>query len=69
MRIKAELNNEYIKTPCFACGMWDRPGDVAYFSEDGDWVCDQCVEGGVERVRKGIVAKAEWAQLRESYAD
>ncbi len=57
MYIEASLNNAHIKQPCVSCGVWERPGDAAYFV-DGDWVCDACAEGGVECIRAGLREQA-----------
>lgn len=58
MKVEAKLNGMHVRQPCVACGMWDRPRDVAFFVDD-DWVCDACVEGGVEHIRAGLRGQAD----------
>lgn len=60
MYIEARPNNMHIKQPCLVCGYWERPGDVAYFEgESGRWVCDECVESGIEKMRDNLREAAE----------
>lgn len=55
MYIEARLNNAHIKQPCFVCGYWERPGDVAYFeTESSRWFCDECIAGGIEKMRDDL---------------
>jgi hypothetical protein len=55
MYIEARLNNTHIKEPCLVCGYWERAGDVAYFeAESRLWVCDECVESGIEKIRDNL---------------
>ncbi len=57
LKVEARLNNMHIKQPCVSCGVWERPGDAAYFV-DKDWVCDACAEGGAECIRAGLREQA-----------
>jgi hypothetical protein len=73
MNIEARPNNAHIKEPCLVCGYWERPGDVAYFeTESGRWVCDECVESGIEKMRDNLreaaVGHRETADRYESAA-
>jgi hypothetical protein len=66
MQIRVEKNAAYIKQQCLVCGVWDRPGDVAFFTENNEWVCDRCVGEGVSRIRLGLLEHA--AALRREAA-
>jgi hypothetical protein len=59
MRIEAKLNNVHVREHCVACGVFDRPGDVAYFDEDHNCFCDRCIERGEEVIREKFRESAE----------
>jgi hypothetical protein len=59
MEIKVMRNSVYCKQPCLACGVRDYPGDVAFFTESGEWLCDWCVETGEEHIRQALLERAE----------
>ncbi len=55
MYIEAKPNSVHVKESCLVCGIWDRAGDVAYFeTESQSWVCDACVESGIEKMRDNL---------------
>ncbi len=50
-----------IKQDCAACGVWDRPGEPAFFivGESNGWICARCVEKGEDHIRQGFRHQAE----------
>jgi recombinational DNA repair protein (RecF pathway) len=69
MNIEATLNNAHVKEPCLVCGYVERPGDVAYFeTKSGRWVCDECVEGGIEKMRDSLrEAAVHYREVADRY--
>jgi hypothetical protein len=68
MEIRVQRNAAFTKQPCLACGLWERPDDPAFFTDDHEWVCDRCVEGGEEFIREGFGERAEvYHRMAESY--
>ncbi len=69
MYIEARQNNVHIKEPCLFCGYWERPGDVAYFeTESRRWVCDECVESGIEQMRDNLrEAAVHYREIADHY--
>jgi hypothetical protein len=58
IEIKA-LHPSQVKRPCLACGIPERPGDAACFTEAGEWVCNDCVKNGEEYIRHMFRERAE----------
>ncbi len=62
--MRIELHEEVpgqFKMSCTACGVWDRPGEPAFFV-DGDvneWICQRCVEAGEQHIRAMFLKQAE----------
>jgi len=72
MEIKRKPNNCFVKTPCTACGIWDRPGEWAYFIDGdyGEWICDDCVLAGEEHIRaKFLERAASFQRTAEAYKE
>lgn len=62
MRIVWHQGAHPVKEPCVACGVVAQPSDPAPFAyQDGvlqGWVCEDCFEGGVERIRESLLSQA-----------
>jgi hypothetical protein len=70
MEIQARLNNVHVRTLCVVCGDWERPDEVAYSDENGHWVCDPCIQGGVRRIRDNLLRTADhYHELASQYAE
>ncbi len=66
--MRIELREEVpcqIKMACTACGVWDRPGEPAFFVDGNtnEWICRQCVEAGEGHIRQMFLKQAEQHRL------
>lgn len=58
-----------MKDACVACGLWDRPGEPAFFVEEtNEWICQGFVLGGEDHIRRMFFGQAErHRKAAESY--